>query len=218
FDVLHTRFQDTNGALFDVDLVMNTRAHARSQGSKDPVELRGTINWTRNNQRGSRLIDQDGVNLIDDAIVMPTLHAVFEGTNHVVAQVVKAKFIVGGVSNIAIVCFLTFLRTHLIENHTDREPEPPVHTPHHLCVTARQVVIDGHDVHAFAFQSVEVSRQQGGQGLALTSAHFGDVAEVQCCATHDLHLVVLLVHHAPSRFAHGSKSFKKDVVKSFSIS
>src|SRR5699024_1321665 len=126
--------------------------HARSQGSKDPIELRGTINRARNNQRGSRLINQDGVNLIDDAVVVPTLHAVFEGTNHVVTQVVNAKSIVGGVGKIAIGGYPAVLGGLRV-----------------LC---------GRGVHATGLQRVEVSRQGGRQACAPRSAHFGDVAEV----------------------------------------
>src|SRR3712207_6894622 len=42
-----------------------------------------------------------------------------------------------------------------------------------------EVVVRGDDVHALAAQRVEVRRHHAGQGLALTGAHLGDVAEVQ---------------------------------------
>ena len=92
-----------------------------------------------------------------------------------------------------------------------------MHTAHHLRVTTRKVVIDSHNVHTLAFQGIQVGRKQGGQRLTFTSAHLSNVAKVQGRATHDLHLVVLLVHHAPRSFAHGGECLKKDVVESFSV-
>ena len=61
-----------------------------------------------------------------------------------------------------------------------------------------QVVVDGDDVHALAVEGVEVGRG-GGQGLALTGLHLGDVAEVQCRAALDLDVVVPLADDPASR-------------------
>ena len=67
-----------------------------------------------------------------------------------------------------------------------------MHTTHHLGVALGQVVIDRDNVYALALQSVEVSGQQGGQGLTLTGTHLCNIAKVQGGAAHDLHGVVLL--------------------------
>ena len=91
-------------------------------------------------------------------------------------------------------------------------------TAHHLGVALCQVIVNGHDVDALAIKGVEVGRQQRGQGLALTGAHLGDVAEVQGRTTHDLHAVVLLIEDAPGSLTDGGKSLEQDVIHLFAVS
>ena len=57
-----------------------------------------------------------------------------------------------------------------------------MHLAHPLGVALGQVVVDRDDVHAFTGQGVEVGGQRPDQGLALTGAHLGDVAQVQRAA------------------------------------
>ena len=148
---------------------------------------------------------------------MSALNYIIEGAHHVIAQVIKAQLIIGAVSDIAIVGFLALLRAHFCQDNAHGQAQPAVHTPHHLGVALGQVVIDRDDVYALALQGVEVSGQQGGQGLALTGAHLCNIAKVQGGTAHDLHWVVLLPQDAPSGFADGSKSIEQDVVLFFAI-
>src|SRR5699024_11038457 len=62
-------------------------------------------------------------------------------------------------------------------------------------------------------QRVEVDRQSSGQGLALTGFHLGDVAEVQCGATHDLDVEVALPQGALGRFPDGREGLRKEIVQ-----
>ena len=55
------------------------------------------------------------------------------------------------------------------------------------------------------------------EGLALTGAHLGDVAQVQRGAAHDLHVVVTLAEHAPGRLAHGGEGLGKQVVEGLAV-
>ena len=208
-----TIFQHTDGALLVVDLVMDTFTHLRRQLGEDAVELGGTVNRAGNDERGTGLINKNGVHLIDDAVVVTALNGVIERADHVVAQVVKAQLVVGAVGDIAGIGLFTLRRTHFGKNDANGKTKPAVHTTHHLRVTLSQVVVNRHDVHALALKRIEVGRQQRGQGLALTGAHLSNVAEVQGGTAHDLHLVVLLIQHAPGSLTHGSKSLKQNVVK-----
>ncbi len=67
---------------------------------------------------------------------------------------------------------------------------------HGLGVALREVVVRGDDVHAVPGQRVQVGRHHTGQGLALTGAHLGDVAEVQRGAAHQLDVIRPLAEHA----------------------
>ena len=58
-------------------------------------------NRPRDNQRGTGVINQDGVHLIHHGKVVLALYQVLGLSGHIVAEVVKAKFIIGAVNNIA---------------------------------------------------------------------------------------------------------------------
>ena len=69
------------------------------------VHFRAVFCRTGNDQRGTRFIDQNRVHLIHQRIVQFTLNALFRAERHIVAQVVKAVFVVGTVGNIRTVRF-----------------------------------------------------------------------------------------------------------------
>ena len=71
---------------------------------------------------------------------------------------------------------------------------------------------------AFTFKCVQICGQHAGEGFAFTGAHFGNVAEVQCCATHNLYSVVLLAEHTPRCFAGRCECFEEDFVEAFTAS
>ena len=80
-----------------------------------------------------------------------------------------------------------------------------------------EVVVDGDDVHAVAGQRVEVGRQRRDQGLALTGAHLGDVAQVQGRPTHDLHVVVPLAERALGGLADRGERLGQQVVEGLAV-
>ena len=69
------------------------------------VHFRAIFSRAGNDQRSTCFIDQDGVDFIDQRIMQFTLNALFRAKRHVVAQVVKAVFVVGTVSDVSIVSF-----------------------------------------------------------------------------------------------------------------
>ena len=57
-----------------------------------------------------------------------------------------------------------------------RHPEEAVEAAHPLRVAAGQVVVDRDDVHALAFERVQVGGQGRDQRLAFAGLHLGDLA------------------------------------------
>ena len=55
--------------------------------------------------------------------------------------------------------------------HADGEPERVVDGPHPLGVALGEVVVDGDQVSAVAFERVEVEGESGDEGLAFAGAH-----------------------------------------------
>ena len=92
-----------------------------------------------------------------------------------------------------------------------------VHPAHPLGVVLGEVVVDGDDVHALAGERVEVGRQRGDQGLALTGLHLGDVAEVQRGAAHELDVEVALAQHPLGGLAHGGERLRHQVVERLAV-
>ena len=147
-------------------------------------------------QRRARLVDQDGVHLVDDGVVERALHALGQLVHHVVAQVVEAEFVVGAVGDVGRVGFLLEIARHLRQVHAHRQAQEVVQATHPLRIAVGQVVVHGHHMHALARQGIEVHRQRGGQGLAFAGAHFGDLAFMQRQAPDHLHVEVAHLHDA----------------------
>ena len=64
-------------------------------------------------QRRASLVDQDGVHLVDDGVIETTLHPVCHLVDHVIAQVIKAVFVIGAVSDVGTVGRLFFFARHV---------------------------------------------------------------------------------------------------------
>ena len=76
----------------------------------------GTLHLTRNNERCTRFVNQHRVHFIDNAVVKRALHHIDHRRCHIVAQVVKPQFAVGGIGDVAGVVFLTIGRSHALLN------------------------------------------------------------------------------------------------------
>ena len=78
------------------------------------IDLGGFTAGSGNDQRRSGLIDQYRVNLIHDSIVQFSLNQLLFVDHHVITKVIKSQFVVGCISNIAVICFSTLIITHAV--------------------------------------------------------------------------------------------------------
>ena len=171
------------------------------------VEIGGVLRLTGNDQRCARLVDQDRIDLVDDGVGQPALHFFGQLVDHVVAQVIEAEFVVGAVGNVGAVGFLLERVLHLRQVDAHAEAEETVNAAHPVGIALRQIVVDGHDVHAGAGERIEVSRQCRHQGLALAGTHFRNLAAMQRKAADQLHIEMTHAHYALAGFANYGKSF-----------
>ena len=88
---------------------------------------------------------------------------------------------------------------------------------HELGLIGGEVVVDRDDVHAFARQRVEVRGERRHERFALAGLHFGDVAQVERRAAHNLDVVGPLPDGSPGGFAHSGESLGKELVKGFAV-
>ena len=195
---------------------------AANQLGDDAVDLvvlvGGFLARSGNDERGARFVDQDGVHLVDDCVVMRPLHAILDAELHVVAEIVEAELVVGPVSDVGVIGFLALLVVEIVNDDADLEAEELIEAPHPFRVAAGQVVVDRNDVNAFAFEGVQVRRQGGDERLAFTGLHFGDLALVQDHAADQLNVEMTHVEHAAAGLADHGKGFDQKVVERGALS
>ena len=126
------------------------------------VQVGGLLGRAGDDQRRTRLVDQDVVDLVDDREVCGTatpssgfgaaavLDLLLERRGHVVAQVVEAELGVGAVGDVGRVgVALLLVGLHVLQ-HADADSEHVVDRLHPQRVAPGQVVVDGDDVDAAA--------------------------------------------------------------------
>ncbi len=181
------------------------------------IEVGGLVALTGNNERCTRFVDQNGVHLVHDRKGVAALHLVLLVNDHVVAQVVKAQLVVGAVGNIRVVGGLSAVVVEIVYDQTDLQTHILVELAHPFGVAARQIVVDGDDVHALAGQRVQICRQGRHKGLAFTGFHFGDPALMEHDAADDLHRKVLHAQHTPACLAAGGKGVGQNIVGGLAV-
>ena len=176
------------------------------------IEVGGLVALTGNDQRRSRFIDEDGVDLVDDCKGVAALYLVFLVDDHVVSQVVEAKLVVGAVGDIGVVGFLSERVLEVMDDQTDLETHVFIELAHPLGVTAGKVVVDGDDVNAVACQGVQIGGKGRHEGFTFTGFHLGDTSLMEHDAAQNLNGEVLHTEHTPARLTAGSERVGKDIV------
>ena len=181
------------------------------------VDVARLLPSARNDERGARLVDENGVHLVDYGEIEFALHLLFLLDHHVVAQEVEAQFVVGAVGYVAVVRRALGVGHAALFDYADGQPHETVHLAHPRRVALGEIVVDGDDVHALARQRVEISRQCGDESLAFARAHLGDTPLMKGYRAHYLHEERLHSQHTPRRFAHRRISVGHDVVESLAV-
>ena len=161
------------GALLLVEIVVLGRQR-RDVLVHRIVEVGLVVDGAGDDERGARLVDQDRVDFVDDRVIVAALHHLLEMILHVVAQIVEAQFVVGGVGHVAGIGHAALLVGEAVHDDAGGEAEETVDLAHPARVAAGEIVVDGDDMDALAGQRVEVDGKGGDQRLAFAGLHFGD--------------------------------------------
>ncbi len=216
-DLLDAGLGDRDRALALLDLVVDVLLQPRREPGELLVPPGALLGRAADDQRRPGLVDEDGVDLVDDGVVVPALDQIVAAPRHVVAQVVEAELVVGPVRDVRGVRPAAVVRAHLGEDHVDLETEEAVHPAHPLGVAAGQVVVRGDHVDALARQRVQVGRERADQRLALTGLHLGDVAHVQRGAAHQLDVEVPLAEGPLGRLPDDRERLRQEVVEGLAV-
>ena len=117
--------------------------------------------------------------LVDDRVVVAALHHRLAVVFHVVAEIVEAELVVGGVGDVGGIGGLAFFVGQAVDDDADGQAEELVDAAHPFRVAPGEIVVDGDDMDALAFKRVEIDGQRRHQRLALAGAHLRDAAIVK---------------------------------------
>ncbi len=176
------------------------------------IKARAVFCWAGNNQRGARFVNQNGVHFIDDREIEFALVFFVETERHVVAQIIKTKFVIGAVSDVSGVGSAFLARVLERRNNAHRQPQKFIQRTHPRGIAAGKVVVYRHHMHAFTRQRIQVNRQRTDQRFTFAGTHFSNFAAVQNHATNELHVEVTHSHHALTRLTRHGEGFGKQII------
>ena len=115
----HAFFGQLNRFSFNVDLIAIAFFETFDETVSGQIQVRRLTLSTGDDQWCTRFIDQNGVDFIDQRHVERTQNAFSYTSHHVVTQVIKPGFGVGGVGNVAFVGFTLFAGCHATQVQPD---------------------------------------------------------------------------------------------------
>ena len=86
------------------------------------IHLRGLFAHAGDDERRARLIDQNGVDLVDDGEGVSALDKLACVDGHVVAQVIKAHFVIRAVGDVRGVGLAALFTCEVVDDQADRQP------------------------------------------------------------------------------------------------
>ena len=200
------------GALLLVELVV-FRRELRNEAVDRVVEIRLVVHRAGDDERGAGLVHQDRVDLVDDREIVPTLYHLVQMILHVVAQIVEAEFVVGGVGHVAGIGGPAFLVGQAVDDDARGQSQEAVDLAHPGGVAAGEVVVHGHHMYALAGECIEIDRERCDESFAFTGLHLGDHAFVQHHAANQLNVEMPQTQGALGGFAHRGEGRDEEVVE-----
>ena len=138
---------------------------------------------------------------------MSALHEVERANRHVITQIIEAELIVRTESDVTGISLAAVVRVGFVLVDTiDTQAMEHIERSHPFGVTAREVIVHGHDMHTLVGKGIEEDGQGSDERLTFTGSHLGDGTALllvifDCSMEHDatkeLHVIV---HHIPCDF------------------
>ena len=179
------------------------------------IKIAAVLAGAGDDERRARLVDQNAVHLVDDGKEMPPLGHFLDRALHIVAQIVKAQLVVGGIGDVGAVGGALFGVALIGVDHPGRQTQLAVNLAHPIRIALGEVVVHRHDMHALAGQRIQIGREGRNQRLAFPRAHFGDVALMQENPALQLHIKGTQAKGTLGSFTAVGKGFGQDRVQRF---
>ena len=164
-------------------------------------------------QRRSRLVDQDRVDLVHDRVRVAPLHGSLERHRHVVPEVVESELGVRPIGHVVRIRDAALGERHQVLDVADRRAEELVYGARPLGVALGEVVVDRHEVDTVPGQAVQVERLHRDEGLTLSRLHLRDVALVEDDPAHQLHVEQADADRALERLSYGRVRLEDELLE-----
>ncbi len=125
------------------------------------IKASGFICRPGDNQRCSGLIDEDGVHLVYNSVCKGPLHHLLCLENHVVSEVVEAKFIISAIGHISIICLSPLVKVQSVDDYAHAKTQKSIDLSHPLGITVGKIIVDSNHMNTTASEGIEVDRQGG---------------------------------------------------------
>ncbi len=102
-DLVNAIFSQRCGTMLGVHLIVTSRSKLGNKLGKLVVAVGGGAGLGGDDQRSSRLVDEDVVHLVDYSEAQFALHHLARFDSHVVAEIVEPELVVGAVSDVGLV-------------------------------------------------------------------------------------------------------------------
>ena len=211
-NVLITFFGEDDRALFLVEVIILID-QLRNDRINLTVKVGAVICRAGNDQRRTRFVDQNGVDLVHDTIIVSALNHVVQGVFHIVAKIVETEFVVRAVCDVTGISFTALAVIKTVNNRTGFQAKEAVNLVHPLCVTAGEVIVHRDDVNTFAFERIQISRERCDKGFTLTCTHLCDIAGMEDHAANELYVEMPHTHGTLRRLTHNGERFFQNVVQ-----
>ncbi len=146
---------------------------------------------------------------------MTTLYTPIGTRDHIVAQIIKAKFRIRAIGNIGLIGWDLFGRAHAVLNKANLHPHELIDATHPLRVACGQVIVYRNNVHVIARQGIEIAGQRGNECFTFAGFHLGDFAIMQGHATNKLHIKVAQPDSTRACLTYSSKGFRQYIIELF---
>src|SRR5215218_4888418 len=204
------------------------RLHLRRELGELVVDVGGLLGLAGDDQRGTRLVDQDVVDLVDDREAVAPLGLLGEICREVVTQIVEAELGVGAVGHVGLVGGALVVPVALVGlQDPERDSERVVDRLHPERIAASEVVVDRDEMDALAvggltvgvarLERVEDDGQRGRQRLSLAGLHLGDRAVVQDHPADQLDVEVALAERPLGDLARECERLEEQLVQRLAV-
>ena len=213
-DVIRIQILIENLVIGFLDLM---KLHGADQIIGTGIKLGGGLPFTGNDQRGTCFINQDTIHLVHDGKGLAALHHIFLIKDHIVAQVVKAQLVIGGIGNIGKIGAGLFFFRHIPQNQPNGKTKEIVDLSHPFRISLGKILVYRNDMNAFARQCVKVGRQGRHQGFTLTGLHFRNAALMKDYTADQLNAVMTGTQHTIARFSDNGKGFGQNIIQRLAV-